>query len=299
MPKAAYLRQPNSRERGQAVVELALVLPLMLMLLLGIVQFGTVFRDYIALTDATRVGARQAAVARSIQPESDRVPNVVARTEKAAVNLNKAKMTITVTPIKADGVTPGWEQSGDVTVRATYPFKCQADRAGGLRRGAPESHDRTRRVATRTAWPLDHVPLRPWRGVREPFHRERRDVDERLAAEDEVTDELADGGALQEAVSGEARCIDEAGDLVGLADERVVVGRDLVVALPAARDPHVEERRQPLLGYLQDLLEPRRVGALHEPRLLLAIGHPEEEARAFAMEVEARREVHRERDARR
>ncbi len=25
--------------------------------------------------------------------------------------------------MKVDGVTPGWEQSGDVTVRATYPFK--------------------------------------------------------------------------------------------------------------------------------------------------------------------------------
>jgi Flp pilus assembly protein TadG len=109
-------------ERGQAVVELALVLPLMLLLLLGIVEFGTVFRDYIALTDATRVGARQAAVSRSLQPESARVPAIVSRTEKAAVNLDKNKMVITVDPRKING-TPGWEQSGDVTVRATYPFK--------------------------------------------------------------------------------------------------------------------------------------------------------------------------------
>ena len=123
MPTTDNTRRRSGRERGQAVVELALVLPLMLLLLLGIVQFGSVFRDYIALTDATRVGARQASVARSIQPESDRVPNVIARVEKAAVNLDKNKMTVTVTPIKADGVTPGWEQSGDVTVRATYPFK--------------------------------------------------------------------------------------------------------------------------------------------------------------------------------
>jgi Flp pilus assembly protein TadG len=113
----------SERERGQALIEFALVLPLFLLLLLGIVQMGTVFRDYVALTDATRVGARQAAVAMSIQPESARVPAIVARTEKAAVNLNKAQMTVTVEPVKIDGVTPGWEQSGDVTVRATYPFK--------------------------------------------------------------------------------------------------------------------------------------------------------------------------------
>lgn len=115
--------QRAERERGQALVEFALVLPLFLLLLLGIVQFGTVFRDYIALTDATRVGARQAAVARSIQPEANRVPNIVARTEKAAVNLDKAKMTIAVEPVMLDGLTPGWEQGGDVTVHATYPFE--------------------------------------------------------------------------------------------------------------------------------------------------------------------------------
>jgi Flp pilus assembly protein TadG len=116
------MRHPR-RESGQALIELALILPVFLLMLLGIVQFGSVFRDYIALTDATRVGARQAAVARSILPESDRVPNVIAKVQKAAVNLDSNKMDITVEPIKVDGVTPGWEQSGEVTVRATYPFK--------------------------------------------------------------------------------------------------------------------------------------------------------------------------------
>jgi Flp pilus assembly protein TadG len=117
------MRRRTERERGQALIEFALVLPLFLLLLLGIVQLGSVFRDYIALTDATRVGARQAAVARSIQPESARIPNIIARTERAAVNLDKTKMTVSVQPVMIDGVTTGWEQSGDVTVRATYPFK--------------------------------------------------------------------------------------------------------------------------------------------------------------------------------
>ncbi|HEX5029790.1 MAG TPA: TadE/TadG family type IV pilus assembly protein [Gaiellaceae bacterium] len=113
----------KSREDGQAFVELALVLPVLLLLLLGVIQFGNVFRDYIALTDATRVGARQASVSRSIQPEATRIPLVVSKVQRAAVNLDASKMTITVTPVKVDGVTPGWEESGDVTVRSTYPFK--------------------------------------------------------------------------------------------------------------------------------------------------------------------------------
>lgn len=116
------LRRRNEQS-GQAFVELALVLPVLLLLLLGVIQFGNVFRDYIALTDATRVGARQAAVSRSIQPESNRIPLVISKVQKAAVNLDKTKMTITVEPVKMDGVTPGWEESGDVTVRSTYPFK--------------------------------------------------------------------------------------------------------------------------------------------------------------------------------
>jgi Flp pilus assembly protein TadG len=119
------------RERGQAVVELALVLPLMLLLLLGIVQFGTVFRDYIALTDATRVGARQGSVSRSIQPPADRETTIVARVKKAGVNLDPNKMTVSVElrdPVTGAVLTPNsadtsWVQNGDVTVRATYPFR--------------------------------------------------------------------------------------------------------------------------------------------------------------------------------
>lgn len=122
MPIQDKVNGPARRESGQALIEFALVLPLFLLLLLGIVQMGTVFRDYIALTDATRVGARQASVARSIQPESARIPNVITKTQNAAINLDRNQMTITVTPVKVDG-TSGWEESGDVTVRATYPFK--------------------------------------------------------------------------------------------------------------------------------------------------------------------------------
>ena len=37
------------QERGQSVAEFALVLPLMMLILLGIVQFGMVFKQYITL----------------------------------------------------------------------------------------------------------------------------------------------------------------------------------------------------------------------------------------------------------
>jgi hypothetical protein len=62
-------------------------------------------------------------VSRSLQPPSSRVPTVIARTQKAAVNLDPAKMTITVEPWDPVNNTADWVEAGDVTVRASYPFK--------------------------------------------------------------------------------------------------------------------------------------------------------------------------------
>lgn len=49
-------------QRGQSLMEMALVLPIFLILLLGIIDFGMGLRAYVTLTNATREGARFAAV---------------------------------------------------------------------------------------------------------------------------------------------------------------------------------------------------------------------------------------------
>ena len=49
----------NSREDGQAMVEFAIVVPVLLMVVLGIIQFGILFNHSLTLTDAVRAGARQ------------------------------------------------------------------------------------------------------------------------------------------------------------------------------------------------------------------------------------------------
>ncbi len=48
--------------RGQGSVELALVLPILLLVLMAIVDFGRMFHGYLAVTAAAREGARQAAI---------------------------------------------------------------------------------------------------------------------------------------------------------------------------------------------------------------------------------------------
>jgi Flp pilus assembly protein TadG len=52
---------PDSRERGQGLVEFALVLPAFMILLLGLVEFGFIFANHQGLEYATREGARTAA----------------------------------------------------------------------------------------------------------------------------------------------------------------------------------------------------------------------------------------------
>jgi Flp pilus assembly protein TadG len=52
------IEQVYSARRGQNLVELALVLPVCLWILLGIVDFGRVYYTYVAATNAAREGAR-------------------------------------------------------------------------------------------------------------------------------------------------------------------------------------------------------------------------------------------------
>jgi Flp pilus assembly protein TadG len=51
-------RRPGRTQRGQAVLELALVLPLFTFLIMAVIDFGWAFRSYITITNAAREGAR-------------------------------------------------------------------------------------------------------------------------------------------------------------------------------------------------------------------------------------------------
>lgn len=55
----------NSRMKqddGSSSIEFALILPVLVLLLLGIFQFGITYNNYLAITHAAREGARMAAV---------------------------------------------------------------------------------------------------------------------------------------------------------------------------------------------------------------------------------------------
>lgn len=59
--KRKFLKNDN----GQAVVEMAIVLPLLLLLILGMIEFGWILNGEITITAAAREGARTAVVYKS------------------------------------------------------------------------------------------------------------------------------------------------------------------------------------------------------------------------------------------
>lgn len=108
-------RRTGKRERGQTLVEFAIVIPMLLTVMMAIYQFGIVYNNWVTLTDAARAGARQAAVSRGL---ADPNATAVARVKASATDLNQTKLVVTVTPPSG----AGWTQGADTTVQATYPY---------------------------------------------------------------------------------------------------------------------------------------------------------------------------------
>jgi Flp pilus assembly protein TadG len=103
-------------EEGQAMTELALVMPIFAVLILAIVQFGIAFNNYLTLTDATRAGARKAAVSRFV---GDQGASAKLAVESAAAGLDPAQLDSNITVTS----TPDWTTTGSrVSVTATYPY---------------------------------------------------------------------------------------------------------------------------------------------------------------------------------
>jgi len=102
--------------RGQALVEFALVLPLLMLLILGIVEFGRAWNAKQILTDAAREGARLSVVGDPTITDTSQV-NPSIRTIIALAGLDSSTVTISY----PDGFKTG---TGNVTsVMVSLPFQ--------------------------------------------------------------------------------------------------------------------------------------------------------------------------------
>jgi Flp pilus assembly protein TadG len=94
-------------------VEFVLGLPLLLLVLVAILQFGVVMHDYVEVTQAARAGARKASVSR----KTDYRAAAIAAVRDSATGLDSGRLGIDVTPA-------GSARRGDpVAVEVSYPYQ--------------------------------------------------------------------------------------------------------------------------------------------------------------------------------
>jgi len=68
----------TSRRRGQSIVEFAIVVPILLTMLIGIMEFGWLIKNNLQIANAAREGARAASLGRTTSEITARVQNSIA-----------------------------------------------------------------------------------------------------------------------------------------------------------------------------------------------------------------------------
>ena len=107
-PLRRFSRLLRRGERGQSLVEFAMVLPLFLVVVFGIVDFGRAYSAYVQLNNGAREGARYGAVGKSSS-------EIVSRVRSVTAGLNQGDLGVSVSG--AQGT-----KGSTVTVSVDYDF---------------------------------------------------------------------------------------------------------------------------------------------------------------------------------
>jgi len=96
-------------EKGQATVELAFSLVILMLILFGIIDFGRIFHAYLTLDYASREAARVASVGGTDA-------EVIERAKASAPSLNATRVNVTVAPASQNR-----SRGTYVTINMSYP----------------------------------------------------------------------------------------------------------------------------------------------------------------------------------
>jgi len=109
------------RQGGGAMMEFALVLPLLLLVVFGVVGFGIAILNKVVITNASREAARQGTVYRAVNLRPTSAQVQTAATSYCTQNLvafdNNKTCTVTLSADPSTLVT-----GGSLTVTVTYPY---------------------------------------------------------------------------------------------------------------------------------------------------------------------------------
>jgi Flp pilus assembly protein TadG len=100
------------KEKGQSMLELALVLPLLIIILAGVLDLGRLYYAYVAVTDAAAEGASYAA----IHPEQSDRDEVFRRAQEASRGL------VQIDPDMVEVDCPTLASGAPITVTVSYSF---------------------------------------------------------------------------------------------------------------------------------------------------------------------------------
>jgi Flp pilus assembly protein TadG len=109
--------------RGQALAEMAIILPILLLLVFGIIEMSNAWRSFQVVTNAAREGARVGVIATSTLPE------VTSRIDQhlESGGLDPSARTLTVTCVISGAPELGLCQNTgqEFRVQVSYPFAFQ------------------------------------------------------------------------------------------------------------------------------------------------------------------------------
>ena len=120
------MARKSSSQKGASMVEFALVLPLLLLILFGIIEFGVMIYDKSVITNASREGARRAIVYRADPNNNFQYSPLNVGQVTAEVNNYLQGRLISLQGPAAATVSVAWPTSptGDplVEVQVTYVY---------------------------------------------------------------------------------------------------------------------------------------------------------------------------------
>jgi hypothetical protein len=139
------VRLNRRRDRGAAAVETALVLPILLLIVFGIIDFGRMLNAQINLTEAAREGARAAALQASVENRVNTATQTVGGPGEVTIDWDEstlcdsssgpeddARIVLTydfgfITPVGAlAGIFGGEGLGGDLTITGVGVMPCRA-----------------------------------------------------------------------------------------------------------------------------------------------------------------------------
>ena len=125
--RGGRLDRRRGRHRGQSLVEFAVVLPIFLLILAGILDFGLGLYSQMTIINAAREGARLGVVTIvGVDPTAD----VDKRVRAMTAGLDQSKLDVIVTCQRPTGPTtfgpcnsPAWQSDDAVRVEVDYDYK--------------------------------------------------------------------------------------------------------------------------------------------------------------------------------